>query len=641
MKPIKLQLCFFLIVALWFSASAPGAEKKYMGVKNGVPKGRYFRADNALKKVKRTPTQPPAVVLPEGTGTATGPDPNNPIVKQAPDGPFKNPLMNAVVSPTTIHKYWINRPDKAPEPLKQRFEKIKEGQGALSAAGSPGTNAYSVVFPAEAFNLDTQGSPQNEESIAASGANFDHVLGGANDYRGFFGLDPEYDATGWYYSNNGGASVLKEGMLPALYTSVYIPEYCYYYCYYEYCYEYCYGGYYYYENVPSSGDPATVSDGSDFYAASLNVGYFISTLGVYKTNASTLNGGCAGDSCWPTRSHNFNSNLYSSEGAFQDKEWLAVGPNGSGGKNVWLSWTHFYYDGVAIMTSRFDSNLNLLGSYVLDTVDGTVKPDDFLQFSYISVAPNGKTYVTWARWVFNISNLTYSVQIRMSVWNPASGTFSPAKTLRTESRPVYFGRGTLRDTGFRMATHPKSAVRNFNSTNRLWVFWDKCKDPFDTASFTCSDSDIVGGYTDNDGASFTYMTLAAGDGHQFFPTQPSHDPTTGQMLVGYYSTVNANKNNAINDRYDVFVAYAPGGSDFKGAFTQKQITSKSTAPYTDWWWLSWRFIGDYFSIYAKGGKAYAHYNAESYRKQPLPSIFFGVTIPVYQQDNFLGKITFP
>jgi len=235
----------------------------------------------------------------------------------------------------------------------------------------------------------------------------------------------------------------------------------------------------------------------------------------------------------------------------------------------------------------------------------------------------------------------------MSVFNPVFNSWSAPTPVTRETKPIRFSYHGLRDTHFRISTHPKSAVRKGPSGNRLWVVWDHCQQPPGFDSFGhCPDAGIRAAYTDDDGTTWNFVNVAQGPGHQFFPTPPAHDPVTGQMVIGYYSTLNSPS--PYNDRYDVYIAYAPGGAAFPGTFTKQRITSVPTGHMGPWsgFFFGGRFIGDYFQIAVLKGKAYVHYTAEYTQVPPYGDfdIFgFGVPLdyPMADQDNYLGKFTIP
>ena len=122
-------------------------------------------------------------------------------------GPTARPVSEAALaqlSGSVVARYWLANPSRAPAPLGAGLRQL---QGAVPAPrrapAAPGV-----------FNFDGLGLPQNEESIAACTTDPRLVLGGTNDFRGLF--DPEHNSTGWQFSRDGGVSLLKEGLLPAV-----------------------------------------------------------------------------------------------------------------------------------------------------------------------------------------------------------------------------------------------------------------------------------------------------------------------------------------------------------------------------------------------------------------------------------------
>src|SRR5919197_5747482 len=203
--------------------------------------------------------------------------------------------------------YWLAHPSQAPSQLSRTLQHASalRGKGAAKRGSA-----------AEAFNFDTFGLPQNEESITACRSNLNVVLGGTNDYRGL--LDPEFNFTGWHLSSTGGRSLTNEGLLPSI------------------------------DGIPSGGDPVDVADPACYlYAGSLNYNPFDpfnnpNGIGVYRTTPATL-ASCPGGSdpsCWPTR----KLVAASAPSHFLDKEWLDVGVSGSARLVGWVVYSAFVID---------------------------------------------------------------------------------------------------------------------------------------------------------------------------------------------------------------------------------------------------------------------------------------------------------
>ena len=205
-----------------------------------------------------------------------------------------------------LAQHWIEQPDRAPEVLRDRFQALHDRLARAGATSRSQTQAApgGPAILADRFNNDTEGLPQNEESVSACRGRPNVVLGGTNDYRGL--LDPLGNFTGWHLSLDGGRSLRNEGLLPAIEVEGF--------------------------ELPSGGDPVNVAGpGCSLFAGSLNFtvvedppGEFreISAIGAYRSDPPTL-AGCAGGaspSCWPTR----RAVAVAEPGHFLDKEWIDV-----------------------------------------------------------------------------------------------------------------------------------------------------------------------------------------------------------------------------------------------------------------------------------------------------------------------------
>src|SRR3954452_19593696 len=152
-------------------------------------------------------------------------------------------------------------------------------------------------------------TPQNETSVAVNPTNPRNVVAGANDYRhccDFTGLN---DGTGWgYVSFNGGKSWVNV-QVPGLTAET--------------------GGKGNFKTVDSAGDPALGfgPDGSLYYA---NIVFSRVSMASGVAVSTSTDGGLT----WGAP----NMVAYDAAGNFfNDKEWIAAGPNGT----VVVTWTRF------------------------------------------------------------------------------------------------------------------------------------------------------------------------------------------------------------------------------------------------------------------------------------------------------------
>lgn len=106
-------------------------------------------------------------------------------------------------------RYWLAHPNQAPAHLQDVFRRASGLVARLRPSRAPRARSTSDVF-----NDDIFGLPENEESVSACRLDDSQVIEGTNEYRGL--LDSEGNFTGWHLSTDGGNSLAKEGLLPAV-----------------------------------------------------------------------------------------------------------------------------------------------------------------------------------------------------------------------------------------------------------------------------------------------------------------------------------------------------------------------------------------------------------------------------------------
>jgi hypothetical protein len=499
-------------------------------------------------------------------------------------------------SQSVATRYWIANPDQAPEGLRGRFQAAHDA----AARGAPGALAAPASVVGDRFNRDVTGLPQNEESVAVCRTRPNVVLGGTNDYRGL--LDPLENFTGWHLSVNGGGSVANEGLLPPVQI----------------------GG----ADVASGGDPVDVADaGCRLYAGSLNYDpvdpfHRPNGVGVYRTDPATL-AGCPGGvdpACWPTR----RAVAIAEPSHFLDKEWIHVGRSGSAGNVVWATYSDFTIDDTAplgftraeIFAVRCTADLASCTDPIPISVD-----DQDVQFSDVTVGPDGRTYVSWAQIQGELEQTPQTFVVKLRVAEPGSTTFGPERVVHVEDLAIPFG-GFLHANDFRIATYPKHEVRMVGGKPRVFVVWDACRArPLDTV---CEESVVKLRHSDNLGATWSApRRISPAVGEHYFPTISS-DQAGGGIAVAWFTN---RFDRIFHNRQDVeLVTLNPA----TGAVVRSQrLTSPSNEPEADPL-LGGVFIGDYIEVFAHRGTAWVHYNANYTRMRLL-----GEGFPVAQQDNYL------
>jgi hypothetical protein len=479
------------------------------------------------------------------------------------------------------------------------------GCKSVQETGSSGPNQ------ADVFNCDGLGLPQNEESIGVCTANRDVVLGGTNDYRGI--VDPDGNFTGWHFSLDGGRTVTNEGLLPPV-SSIKNPA----------------------QRVPSGGDPVDFiyADGTGCHTFAAGLAFTSSDpfdttqsngIAVYRSEPSIL-ASCPGGpdpSCWPTR----RLIAEGAAGHFLDKPWMTVGSQDDV-PYVWVTWSDFDFTNSAVpftasvKAARCDITLTTcIGPIAISTID------DDIQFSDVTVGPDGRAYITWSKISGELEGTpqTFTHKIRVET-APGSAVFGPEHVIYAENRAIPFG-GFMQANDFRVATYPKSDVAWVNGHPRVFVVWEACA--YRLFEQVCEYSEIKLSYSDDRGATWNGPYVISTGGVNYFPSisVDRADPATKKLSVAWYT----NRYDAFNNAQDVVLAGVDTGQASYGPEASTRLTNPSNEPEADPL-LGGFFIGDYMEVVQVGKRAWTHYNA-NYRQIPV----LGLGLPVNQQDNYLSS----
>lgn len=152
-------------------------------------------------------------------------------------------------------------------------------------------------------------TPQNETTVAVNPMNPRNIVAGANDYRTCCDFTALNDGTGFAYASFDGGSTWANVQLPGLTAET--------------------GGQGQFSQVDAAGDPALAfgRDGTVYYA---NIVFSRTSFASGVAVSTSHDGGRT----WSRR------NMVTWSGAgnfFNDKEWIAAGPNGA----VVVTWTQF------------------------------------------------------------------------------------------------------------------------------------------------------------------------------------------------------------------------------------------------------------------------------------------------------------
>jgi hypothetical protein len=509
--------------------------------------------------------------------------------------------------------YYAKHPGDAPTRLRP-FVGTANSPSRTTARSSQycGANANKDVF-----NCDFVGLPQNEESVGSCPTNDTFVLGSTNDYDG---LVFSGNITGWYWSTDGGHSVRNTGFLPPVTLPTLNRE------------------------VPSGGDPVTFIPGGcdSLYAASLaytEPPFGPNGIAVYKTTPANLNS-CAGfddPTCWPVKRV-----LAESDGnVFNDKEWMFVGTQ-NGVRYVWVTWSEFTndesaplgYSSARIMAVRCDENLVTCTPPIpISTVDQDV------QFSDVTVGPDGRAYVTWARIDGELPGAngqpgqpqTFTIKERTET-APGSAVFGPEHVVYVETNAIPFG-GFLHANDFRVATYPKNDVTMVNGAPRIFVIWDACKTRFLDTS--CQEPLIKLSYSlDPDGNTWSAPIELSNGGDNYFPTiSADRTYTSNNLAAAWYSNYYDVGFHNAQDVQAISINPDTGRPQGLKRLTGPQSNESEADPL-----LGGFFIGDYIEGVLIRNRYYVHYNA-NYRQMQVLGVVgppFSEAPPMNQQDNYLA-----
>jgi hypothetical protein len=538
------------------------------------------------------------------------------------EGPTKvSDKMLDQLSQSVVLQYYVAHPDQAPSRLRQAMEQIRD----LKSPKGRNVNSCTSNANKDVFNCDIFGLPQNEESVGSCPTNDNLVLEGTNDYRGL--IDPEGNFTGWHWSIDGGHSVQNEGLLPPVSFRT-IP-----------------GA----RDVPSGGDPVDfIPAGCDsVYAASLayspgnafgdnnGVAVYKSTPAILSSCDAFLAGGVTNPACWPVR------RLVAETDAthFLDKEWMFVGVQ-NGVRSVWVTYTDFAQDpsaplgftGAQIKAVRCDENLAVCTPPINISLN-----DQDVQFSDVTVGPDGRAYITWARIDGELNpeqfpnGQVFTVKERTET-APGSGVFGPEHVVYVENNAIPFG-GFLHANDFRIATYPKSDVTTVNGAPRIYVIWDACKVRF--LGSTCQEPQIKLSYSlDPDGTSWSAPIVLSNGGDNYFPTiSADRTYTTNNLAAAWYTNYYDVGFHNAQDVQATSIDPATGQSRGLKRITGPQSNETEADPL-----LGGFFIGDYIEGVLIKNRYYVGYNGNWRQMQVLGVAGppFDAAPPMNQQDNYLA-----
>jgi hypothetical protein len=529
--------------------------------------------------------------------------------------PFGQAKVMTMLSQQVALRYALSHPNATDGPLRQAGERMAAiaSRAASTTDSRASTNSPLGSQLSDRFNLDDVGLPQNEEAVAVCPSRPRYVLSGTNDYRGL--LDPRGNFTGWHFSTDGGRSVTKEGLLPAIWT----------------------GG----QLTPSGGDPVIQTDAQcNYYFVDLNYpadNPFANRngIGLYKTTLNTLltcPGGEDPDqltqpSCWPQRKLVAFADIppETGVGSFLDKPWFDVGPDGHGGQVIWIAFSDFKLDpntplgftGAQIKAVRCKADLSGCTQPIL--ISGT---DEDIQFADVTVANNGSALITWAQIEGELEQERQAFTVKARIAAPGSTVFGPTRIVNREVNPLPFG-GFMHANDFRIATYPKSIMPLVDGKPRIFIIWDRCR--YLLLDNVCEESQIYMATSRDLGGSWSPARTLSLRGDNYFPAV-SDEYGSGAFAVAWFTN---RLDWAFHNRQSVEVVTLDVRTNeiIKRSIVTRSQNESEADPI-----LGGFFIGDYIDVDAASGVARVAYNG-NYR----PVRVLGEGFPIPQQDNYLTR----
>jgi hypothetical protein len=285
-------------------------------------------------------------------------------------------------------------------------------------------------------------TPQNETTISMNPNDSMDLVGGANDYRYFLPSEGRYDGSGAAYVSHDGGATWSNTFIPGVSEAA--------------------GGTY-----QGLGDPAFAWDPRP----SLNTVYYANIAFNRVANpatghsafasAITVNKSTNGGDTWGAPS--FVAQDDDPE-VFHDKEWIAVGPDGS----VYVTWARFSFQ---------PKGKTGLGNYeaspivISKSADGgatwsspQVISGPFAQFSTPVVALDGTLYVSYEEWKNPVGRNGGRAMVAKSEDGGATWTQHFVGLVNDLPSPLPHG-------AFRDASYPVMDVADDGSLHMVWSNW--------------------------------------------------------------------------------------------------------------------------------------------------------------------------
>jgi len=442
-------------------------------------------------------------------------------------------------------------------------------------------------------------TPQNETTVAVNPTNPNNVVAGANDYRVCCDFTSLNDGTGWAYSSFDGGATWRNVQVPGLTAET--------------------GGSGNFQRVDAAGDPSLAfgPDGTLYYA---NIVFSRTSFASGVAVSISHDGGVS----WSAP----NMVSYVDAGNhFNDKEWIAAGPNGQ----VVVTWTSFNLGphAAGYLESPIVAAFSKDGGKTWNRQGWPVSDDahPFDQGSFPQFGPDGTLYVAYEG---GTPSSAYSQDATIVARSTDGGSsFSNTEVGRVyddnNCYPVFAGRQTLTGEHFRLNSYPSLSVDPV--TGRLAIVWadnqgvGTCGTGATSfAGTTAAQVKLVSGAwgslsaptTITHGADKVFPAVAARGGviavsYYTRDYAATHNPATCNVAIG--STAAGPHPIAVSS--SVCLDYASSSST--SGFAETRLTTEGSNPYVQF--ANGAFIGDYSEI-ALGSDGVAHPVWTDFRGRP-------------------------
>ena len=425
--------------------------------------------------------------------------------------------------------------------------------------------------------------PQNEQNIVINPTNARNVVTASNDYR--YGFQAQV-----YVSSDGGATH-SDVLLPGWDTAT--------------------GAQGLFKHVQAGGDPVLAFEpgGILYYAALVYDFSYANRTPSGVAVASSHNGGVSWSA--PVMVHYEAANNF-----FNDKEWIAAGPNGA----VYVTWTQFNQGphGAGYISSNIVISVSHdYGATWSDPVNVSDAAHPFDQGSSPAVAPNGTIYVAYEG---NQASNVARDQTVLARSTDGGKTFTNTELGRVYDDSncyptnVAQGRSRLSFEQFRLSSFPSLAIDP--TTGKMAITWADDQGNAgcggSNPKFTGLTNNQVKLITSSNGTTWTAPAIITFGSDKAYPAVGMN---AGRTVVGYftrdYSPVPTATDHTCQrgflettnptyprsaplyiDLNPVCLDYAISKSD-DGFASETRVSSQSSNPYVQ---FSGSFIGDYTGV---------------------------------------------